>query len=172
MNPGLVCAVNKPILSQIPIVLNKEPEYTDQGTAVCEADGKQRYRCGFRIGGGIDQDPSKSPQGYPDKVSTNRSIDVVSSVCVIQCGHHPRSGGRFVCRSVCLSGRITQKLALRSICFFYTRSITHVARSSSRMIRIWDLLLRILHRCEIGQNILSKYVMTSNVHCQSRWSFV
>ena len=124
VNPGVVCAVNKPILSQIPIVLNKEPEYTDQGTAVCEADGKQRYRCGFRIGGGIDQDPSKSPQGYPDKVSTNRSIDVVSSVCVIQCGHHPRSRGRFVCLSVCLSGRITQKLALRSI--FFTREVLEV----------------------------------------------
>lgn len=58
-----------PVLSQIPIVLHKEPEYTEQGTAVCEPDGKQKYRCGFRIGGGIDQDPSKSPQGYPDKVS-------------------------------------------------------------------------------------------------------
>jgi len=32
-----------------------------------DADGRLRYRCGFRIGGGIDQDPSVSPQGYPDK---------------------------------------------------------------------------------------------------------
>ncbi|VDP13247.1 unnamed protein product [Soboliphyme baturini] len=28
--------------------------------------GEIQYRCGFRIGGGIDQDPSKSPYGYPD----------------------------------------------------------------------------------------------------------
>ena len=55
-------------LSQIPIVLHKEPEFTEQGAAVVELDGKQKFRCGFRIGGGIDQDPTKSPQGYPDKV--------------------------------------------------------------------------------------------------------
>nr|KAG5698349.1 hypothetical protein BaRGS_010935 [Batillaria attramentaria] len=51
----------------IPIVLEKEPELDQQGQPIYEPDGKQRYRCGFRIGGGIDQDPSQSPQGYPDK---------------------------------------------------------------------------------------------------------
>ncbi|KAK6188559.1 hypothetical protein SNE40_004714 [Patella caerulea] len=51
----------------IPIVLEKDADIDNQGHAVLEADGKQRYRCGFRIGGGIDQDPSQSPQGYPDK---------------------------------------------------------------------------------------------------------
>ena len=55
---------------QIPILLEKEPDLDQQGNPVFEPDGKQRYRCGFRIGGGIDQDPSQSPQGYPDKVST------------------------------------------------------------------------------------------------------
>ena len=32
-----------------------------------DQEGKPVYRCGFRIGGGIDQDHTKSPQGYPDK---------------------------------------------------------------------------------------------------------
>ena len=53
---------------QIPILLEKEPDLDQQGNPVYEPDGKPRYRCGFRIGGGIDQDPSQSPQGYPDKV--------------------------------------------------------------------------------------------------------
>ena len=53
---------------QIPIVLHKEQDKDEQGNPVYEPDGKPRYRCGFKIGGGIDQDPSKSPQGYPDKV--------------------------------------------------------------------------------------------------------
>merc|ERR1712004_555313 len=51
----------------IPIVLHKEPELTQNGDYIYETDGKQKYRCGFKIGGGIDQDPFKSPQGYPDK---------------------------------------------------------------------------------------------------------
>lgn len=51
----------------IPIVLEKEPDADQQGNPIYEPDGKPRYRCGFRIGGGIDQDPSQSPQGYPDK---------------------------------------------------------------------------------------------------------
>ncbi|KAI8786672.1 Tax1-binding protein 3 [Biomphalaria glabrata] len=51
----------------IPIVLEKEPDIDQHGNPIREPDGKQRYRCGFRIGGGIDQDPSQSPQGYPDK---------------------------------------------------------------------------------------------------------
>ncbi|ELU04633.1 hypothetical protein CAPTEDRAFT_173582 [Capitella teleta] len=51
----------------IPIVLQKEPDHDENGQQVLEEDGKPRFRCGFRIGGGIDQDPAKSPQGYPDK---------------------------------------------------------------------------------------------------------
>ena len=39
----------------------------ERGQQMFDADGRLRYRCGFRIGGGIDQDPSVSPQGYPDK---------------------------------------------------------------------------------------------------------
>lgn len=41
---------------QIPITLHKE------------IDG-DTMRCGFKIGGGIDQDFHKSPQGYTDNVS-------------------------------------------------------------------------------------------------------
>ncbi|XP_060552952.1 tax1-binding protein 3 homolog [Ruditapes philippinarum] len=51
----------------IPIVLHKDLDRDDKGNPVIGQDGKQRYRCGFRIGGGIDQDNTKSPQGYPDK---------------------------------------------------------------------------------------------------------
>ncbi|KAK3599833.1 hypothetical protein CHS0354_022401 [Potamilus streckersoni] len=51
----------------IPIVLHKDPDRSEQGNPVLGPDGKPRYRCGFRIGGGIDQDNTKSPQGYPDK---------------------------------------------------------------------------------------------------------
>jgi len=51
----------------IPIVLEKEPDLDEHGNHLFDHDGKQRFRCGFRIGGGIDQDPNKSPQGYPDK---------------------------------------------------------------------------------------------------------
>lgn len=46
--------------SQIPITLHKEKDY-DQGREV--------LKCGFKIGGGIDQDYKKSPQGYTDYVS-------------------------------------------------------------------------------------------------------
>ncbi|XP_066955161.1 tax1-binding protein 3 homolog isoform X2 [Macrobrachium rosenbergii] len=42
----------------IPITLEKE-------TGVDE-HGRQVLRCGFKIGGGIDQDFMKSPQGYTD----------------------------------------------------------------------------------------------------------
>ncbi|KAI1705206.1 PDZ domain (Also known as DHR or GLGF) domain-containing protein [Ditylenchus destructor] len=38
--------------------LKKEP-FIDQ-------NGQQAYKVGFRIGGGIDQDPSKAPFRYPD----------------------------------------------------------------------------------------------------------
>lgn len=43
---------------QIPITLNKEPGL--------DANGEEVLKCGFKIGGGIDQDYQKSPQGYSD----------------------------------------------------------------------------------------------------------
>ncbi|ESO04996.1 hypothetical protein HELRODRAFT_78204, partial [Helobdella robusta] len=30
-------------------------------------DGRPMFKSGFKIAGGIDQDNTKSPQGYPDK---------------------------------------------------------------------------------------------------------
>jgi hypothetical protein len=42
----------------IPIKLAKEPGYDDQG--------RETLRCGFKIGGGIDQDFRQSPQGFTD----------------------------------------------------------------------------------------------------------
>lgn len=32
-------------------------------------NGEEVMKCGFKIGGGIDQDFRKSPQGYTDNVS-------------------------------------------------------------------------------------------------------
>lgn len=45
---------------QIPIVVHKEMDY--------DAEGKEVLKCGFKIGGGIDQNYKKSPQGYTDNV--------------------------------------------------------------------------------------------------------
>ena len=45
---------------QIPITLHKE--------TVIDGEGREVHRCGFKIGGGIDQDFRKSPQGYTDNV--------------------------------------------------------------------------------------------------------
>ncbi|CAL4111971.1 unnamed protein product, partial [Meganyctiphanes norvegica] len=42
----------------IPITLEKE--------AGMDQQGRQVMKCGFKIGGGIDQDYMKSPQGYTD----------------------------------------------------------------------------------------------------------
>ena len=53
---------------QIPITLHKTVELDKFGSPVLDTSGRQVMKCGFRIGGGIDQDPSRSPQGYPDKV--------------------------------------------------------------------------------------------------------
>ena len=50
---------------QIPITLKKEEVVDKTGYAV--------KKCGFKIGGGIDQNYMKSPQGYSDNVSS--SID-------------------------------------------------------------------------------------------------
>jgi hypothetical protein len=42
----------------IPITLQKE--------LMIDHDGQEVAKCGFKIGGGIDQDFTKSPQGYTD----------------------------------------------------------------------------------------------------------
>ncbi|XP_046388107.1 tax1-binding protein 3 homolog [Ischnura elegans] len=42
----------------IPITLQKEPGL--------DSEGREVLKCGFKIGGGIDQDYRKSPQGYTD----------------------------------------------------------------------------------------------------------
>lgn len=34
-----------------------------------DPEGKEVLKCGFKIGGGIDQNYKKSPQGYTDNVS-------------------------------------------------------------------------------------------------------
>ena len=60
-------------LLQMPIVLQKDPEQDEHGNIITDLEGKPLFRCGFKIGGGIDQDPTKSPQGYPDKVNKNIS---------------------------------------------------------------------------------------------------
>ena len=46
---------------QIPITLQKESVGTDE-------NGREILRCGFKIGGGIDQDYRQSPHGYSDNV--------------------------------------------------------------------------------------------------------
>lgn len=46
---------------QIPIELVKDK--------AVDASGVEQEKCGLKIGGGIDQDPTKSPYGYPDNVS-------------------------------------------------------------------------------------------------------
>jgi len=51
----------------IPITLHKTVELDKFGSPVLDTSGRQVMKCGFRVGGGIDQDPSRSPQGYPDK---------------------------------------------------------------------------------------------------------
>lgn len=48
------------IFIQIPITLHKEKDY--------DQEGREILKCGFKIGGGIDQDYKKSPQGYTDYV--------------------------------------------------------------------------------------------------------
>lgn len=39
-------------------------------------------RCGFKIGGGIDQDYHKSPQGYTDNVCFQNPIGCPPSICL------------------------------------------------------------------------------------------
>ncbi|KAF0289323.1 uncharacterized protein FJT64_026061 [Amphibalanus amphitrite] len=43
----------------IPIMLHKEFVHIN-------SEGEEVYKCGFKIGGGIDLDYTKSPQGYTD----------------------------------------------------------------------------------------------------------
>ncbi|ODN02092.1 hypothetical protein Ocin01_04583 [Orchesella cincta] len=57
----------------IPITLQKEPGM--------DSEGREVLRCGFKIGGGIDQDHTRSPYGYTDsgvyvtEVSTGSPAD-------------------------------------------------------------------------------------------------
>ncbi|XP_067948952.1 tax1-binding protein 3 homolog isoform X1 [Watersipora subatra] len=51
----------------IPLTLQKTQEFDKYGSPVLDSSGKPQLKCGFRIGGGIDQDPSRCPHGYPDK---------------------------------------------------------------------------------------------------------
>lgn len=37
-----------------------------------DVDGKEVLKCGFKIGGGIDQNYKKSPQGYTDNVCLHK----------------------------------------------------------------------------------------------------
>uniref|UniRef100_A0A131YZR3 Regulation of wnt receptor signaling pathway n=1 Tax=Rhipicephalus appendiculatus TaxID=34631 RepID=A0A131YZR3_RHIAP len=46
----------------IPIKLAKE--------VGIDSEGREVMKCGFKIGGGIDQDFTRSPQGYTDNVRT------------------------------------------------------------------------------------------------------
>lgn len=52
--------MNSIFIHQIPIKLTKEPSYDELGREV--------LKCGFKIGGGIDQDFRQSPQGFTDNV--------------------------------------------------------------------------------------------------------
>jgi hypothetical protein len=54
---------------QIPITLHKEPGL--------DPEGREILKCGFKIGGGIDQDYRKSPQGYTDNVR-HMSVSIIS----------------------------------------------------------------------------------------------
>lgn len=40
-----------------------------------DVEGREVLKCGFKIGGGIDQDYRKSPQGYTDNVNISTYID-------------------------------------------------------------------------------------------------
>ena len=61
-------------------------------------------------------------------VNMSACLYVCLSVCMYVC--------LSVCLSVCLFGRVTPKILLRLNRFLFTRSITHVTRSSSKMIQI------------------------------------
>lgn len=64
------------IFFQIPITLQKEMEVNENGEKV--------MKCGFKIGGGIDQDFRKSPQGYTDNVcNTIKFYSVINLLYVL-----------------------------------------------------------------------------------------
>lgn len=63
---------------QIPIILVKETDVNENGEEV--------MKCGFKIGGGIDQDFRKSPQGYTDNVmEINMIQDIVNASHIVRC---------------------------------------------------------------------------------------
>ena len=53
--------------------MKKEPEI--------DSNGQEVMKCGFKIGGGIDQDYQKSPQGYTDNVSICVIIFEICTTC-------------------------------------------------------------------------------------------
>lgn len=71
------------LILKILLVLEKEFEVDGMGNFVLGFDGKQKYKCGFCIGGGIDQDNIKSSQGYLDKVLYLRRSYLF--YCILRC---------------------------------------------------------------------------------------
>ena len=65
------------------MVIHKAPLLDERGNHKLDEAGKPRYLCGFRIAGGIDQDNSKSPQGYPDKVNLTITIMIIIIIFII-----------------------------------------------------------------------------------------
>lgn len=47
-------------------------------------EGREVMKCGFKIGGGIDQDYKKSPQGYTDNVSNVKFKTILLDVLGIR----------------------------------------------------------------------------------------
>lgn len=67
------------------MVIHKAPLLDERGNHKLDEAGKPRYLCGFRIAGGIDQDNSKSPQGYPDKVNLTIIIMIIIIIINKEC---------------------------------------------------------------------------------------
>ena len=67
---------------QIPITLKKE-EVVDHG-------GYAVKKCGFKIGGGIDQNYMKSPQGYSDNVSSS-TLKLFLALTIVKRDKHIKS---------------------------------------------------------------------------------
>lgn len=69
-------------LLQISIVLRKEVEDTGDNDYENHPYEPQelKYITGFRVGGGIDQDPKKCPYGFTDSVSANPAF--VQKLCL------------------------------------------------------------------------------------------
>lgn len=47
-----------------------------------DEEGREVLKCGFKIGGGIDQDFKKSPQGYTDYVSVTITITGLTLILI------------------------------------------------------------------------------------------